>query len=1424
MKSNSANRTLFFILPIFILIQVNSFGQKSYWGKAKTELKFKHLTVEQGLSSDITSIILKDRQGFMWFGTDAGLNKYDGFQIKTYNYDNGGKNSLSNGVIKSLFEDKTGKIWIGTEKGLNFYDPNDESLNYFLSEADNPGSLSNNIISSITEDKNKNLWVGTFYGLNKLTDWQNGQPAFQRFYNENTDSLSISNNRIYCLFSDSKDNLWIGTEGGGLCLLSAEDKNSGAYKFRPILSKRQDNTALSESVIYTINEDNNGNIWIGSNHGFTIINTKGTEFEFKHYLPKRDAEAYLTEENVYSIIQDENNQFWIGTWGSGLFLFNPETEVFKQYKNEVYNQQSISRNHLYSVYSAEDGLLWLATRETGIDRVNPGMQIFTHLRHNPNNSNSLSNNVIKSISESQSGDYWIGTHGGLNRYTPDNNEFKAFNYEPENPFSLCSDLVETTCFDHLDRLWIGTTNGLNMYNPATDKLERFVHDPLDPNSISNANIWFVYPAKDKSGIWIGTYDGLDKYDWNENKFYHLRNDPKDESSLSFNFIRALYEDNDNNLWICTWGGGLEQLVLNENTDLEKSHFIHHRYNPNQKNSISNDLLNTIFEDSKGNLWIGTQEGLNLFDKASVSFQSFYKTDGLADNVIKGILEDKFGKIWISTQNGLSCYDPDENKFKNYFEKDGLQGDIFNLSACIRNSRNEMMFGGNTGISIFNPEELTEKNEFPQVYFTELKINNKNINPGDELDGRILFNKSLNLLPKIELKHNENIISIDFTAIEYVYPEKIEFAYKLEGADKDWNYTSYNNRIITYTGLKRGEYKFIVKASNINGEWGDNERAIAFRIKPPLSKTYLAYFIYLFIFIVIVYIIREQTKTRIRMRRELKKEREEHHRRIELDQFKLQFFTNISHEFRTPLTLISGPLQKIINSKGKLPEEQRENYLNVMNRSVSILTKLIDQLLDFRKAEKSKMKLRVSYSDIGEQIKNLSANFQDFADQKNINFSFEADHSSAHYWYDQDNVEKIYFNLLSNAFKFTPVGGKITVSLKNIGEIELPKNIEDRSKEDFFCLIIEDTGIGISDENKQYIFERFSQIDSGKLKIGGTGIGLSFTKFMVELHKGFIHLESKEGEGSQFFIWLPAVETFYTEEEYVKELLAEKELVNTENNFPLPLLPDGQDSGEDEAASTKKITLLIIEDYADLRNFLAEIFSKKYNILLASNGREGLEKVHKHGPDLVITDVMMPEMDGLEFTKSIKKSLSSSHIPVIMLTAKNTMESEIKGLDTGADYYISKPFNVVQLQLVVKNIIENRKKLHHKYAGLKMPEPKDIEVFSVDEKFMTKVAKVIEENISEPEFSVEKLASEIALSTVHLYRKLKALTGMTPNEFIRSFRMKRATQLLTQKKLMISEVAYAVGFNDPKYFRKCFKKDFGVSPSEYENSNTNKQTS
>ncbi|TKG90761.1 hybrid sensor histidine kinase/response regulator [Puteibacter caeruleilacunae] len=1415
------NRFIFQIklTAVFLTIYASVHAQNNFWGKNETEIIFNHLTYEHGLSSNVTNCILKDSQGFIWIGTDAGLNRFDGFDVKIYKHKSEDINTISNSVIRTLFEDSKGNIWIGTDRGLNIYNPNTQTFRHFLSEADKPGSISNNTISSITEDKNGDIWIGTFFGLNKLTEWKNGIPIFKRYYTLKNKTNSFNNNRIFCLYTDSKDNLWIGTEGGGLYLLAANNKRSEAIHFDHIYSRRNDGSELSESTVFCINELSESNLYIGTDHGFTILKKNNNKYNTKHYIANNETN-WFTENRVYSIVKDIKGKIWIGTFGGGLLQFNEVENSFRKYTNNIYDNKSISRNHVYALYPDRNGFLWIVTRETGIDYINPDIQNFTNINYHPDNKNSISSNIVKSISEDSDGNFWFGTYGGgLNKYNPRKYKYESYKLNPLETESISSNIIETTCIDHLGRIWLGTPTGLNMFDPKKNTFKTYKHNSSKPNSIVDASIWYILPAKDKSGLWIATYNGLDKFDWASNTFLHFKNNAKLKTSLSYNNIRALLEDSKGNLWIGTWGGGLNKLNLNKTDQLDSAKFIHYRRNYSTTNGISSDLVNTLFEDSNGNLWIGTQEGLSKYNPTTDTFTNYDVSSGLADNIVKGILEDKYGELWISTQKGLSQLNPNTNKFHNFYYEDGIQGNIFNLSSCLVNSRGELMFGGNSGISIFNPDDVKLTSNPPKVYIEDLKVNNTRINPGDILKDRVLYSLNLNRTDKIKLDYNENVIGLKFSAIEFSHPEKILFSYMLEGVDKTWQTTTYQNRAITYANLEKGNYKFKVRVSNIYGDWSSATKTISFQIFPPWYKTVLAYLGYSLFIIGLVLFVGRLILIRIKIKRELDKEKSERKRQAELDQFKLQFFTNISHEIRTPLTLISGPLQKLIHRNSKMNKAQIDQQLFTINRSVSILTKLVNQILDFRKAENNSIQLQIRYSDICKQLRGHIDDFNDYATDKNLKLNWNSSFNSIHYWYDIDILEKVFYNLLSNAIKYTSAGGNISIYLKNPGEIELPRNTP-HNKEDYFCFIVEDTGIGISDEDKKYIFERFYQINSANKNMPGTGIGLSLTKSLVEHHKGFITLESQLGKGTQFTVWLPATKSFFAPSEILTSNLADEQNVSNEVHSIITTLNDDTIPDEDALnTESKEYSILIVEDNADLRKFISDIFIQNYNVIVASNGQEGLINVEKHNPDLIITDIMMPIMSGIEMTKSIKKNINSSHIPVIMLTAKNTIDNEIEGLKTGADYYLSKPFNIKQLELVVNNTIESRIILQKKYSGFNIPKATDPNVLSLDEKFIIKVTQIIDDMISDPELSVETLASMVNITTVSLYRKIKALTGMSPNEFIRSYRLERASKLLVQKKFKVSEIAYEVGFNDPKYFGKCFKKTYGVSPSEYVKSNT-----
>ncbi|MCK5702326.1 MAG: response regulator, partial [Cyclobacteriaceae bacterium] len=833
-------------------------------------------------------------------------------------------------------------------------------------------------------------------------------------------------------------------------------------------------------------------------------------------------------------------------------------------------------------------------------------------------------------------------------------------------------------------------------------------------------------------------------------------------------------------------------------------FEHFRHDPENQESISNDLVNIFFIDSKGHYWVGTQGGINRFYPDKGSFKSYTVNDGFVDNVVKGILEDDDGLLWISTQNGLSKFDPEKGSFRNFHKKDGLQADVFTLSSCYKNSRGEMMFGGVNGVSIFNVDKIKELIITPPVQIDRIRINNIELSAGYKLNGRVLIDKSISKMEEIRLDHDENVITLEFTAIEYSSPDMLEFSYQLDGVDKQWNYAAFNERQVTYSGLRAGEYLFRLRATNKIGTWGQLERQLKIIVYPPFWATNLAILVYILIFAGIAFIIYYNVRNRITIKRELKKEKEAHQRQMEIEEFKLRFFTNISHDIKTPLTLISVPLQRLMKETNTISNTQRKHYFSTMHKSVQMLLKLVNQLLDFRKIENNKLKLEVNENDLVPYLKDLASSFIDYAEEKNLHFNIEIPEDKKMLWFDPKIIDKVFFNLLSNAFKFTPVGGSVTVQLLenqqglNFSDSHAKKNLK------YTGFLVKDTGIGIPEDKMDAIFKRFEKLKSGKEMGVGTGIGLAIVKRLVDIHRGYIEVDSKPGSGSSFKIWIPIDKSAYDESEIIDASEINTVPVNTEtiSTHENILIKDTstQSTPNEITESSKSVNILVVEDYSEMRAFIKDILKNNYHITEAENGKKGYEKALLEGPDLIITDIMMPEMSGLELCKKIKKNVNVSHIPVVMLTARNTDENEIEGLETGANYFIKKPFNVDQLKLVVRNILEYRKKIQLRFSGNKIPEPKEVTVTSADEKFLINAVSILEENISNSEFTVEDLAKQTGLSPVHLYRKFKFLAGMSSNDFIKTFRMKRAAQLLRLNKMRISEVAYAVGFNDPRYFR------------------------
>ncbi|MCD4737374.1 MAG: response regulator [Bacteroidales bacterium] len=1413
-------------------------GQTANGISSDFKLKFEQIDIRQGLSSNAVYCILQDRKGFIWFGTEDGLNKYDGYKFTVFTVGYEGDKFVSNTRINALFEDKHGYIWLGTDGGgLNRYDPGKEIFTHYFANPNDPNSLSDNKVTSICEDQDGILWVGTANGLDRVgADNDKESLYFQNNKHDPDNPNSLNNNRIFCLFVDHENNLWIGTEEGGLNLLTPENRSINNPIFLHFNANPNIPFSLSNNAVVTISEDMNRTLWIGTMDGLNKVIRYGDNDSLKFINYKHDPNDpnSLSNNKVYSILEDQTGNIWIGTIGGGLNRMlhdttnDPNEYRFITYKYDPLNTASIFTDAVFALYESRSGIIWFATNNAGIGKIDPKITKFRQYKHNPNNQNSLSNNVVKAIHEDKTGNIWLGSWGGgLSSFNPETGTNKHYRLEWNNPKTISHDIVQTICEDYKGRLWIGTIGGgLNMFDPKTESFTIYKHRYGDKNSLISNDIWRLVASHDKSAIWIGTYEGLDKFDMETGRFTHFVNDLNDQNSLSFNDIRTLYEDEAGTLWVGTAGGGLNKLI-NSTGDIPFK-FITYINDPDNPESLSNNSVFSIYKDSSDILWIGTLGGgLNKFDTKTEIFTHYRKSDGLANDVIKGMLKDNNGFLWISTTNGLSKFDTKTGEFNNYTVNDGLQDNIFNLGSCCKTKNGELFFGGVNGVNAFYPGLIKDNPFIPPVFITDFKIFNQSILVGQELDGKIILDKAIDETKEIYLKYKHKVISFEFSALSYTSPEKNQFAYTLEGVDESWNYTDYKGRSVTYSNLSPGTYTFKVKASNNDRIWNNEGTSLKIIIVPPLWKTPWAFLIYILAIIILLLFYRKFVLNRIRLRNELEYEREQHKRRMEINQEKLRFFTNISHEFRTPLTLLLGLLQKLIFSDGKMSATERRQQYRVMDRNANILLRLIEQLMDFRKAESEKMKLSAREGNIIKNLKEIAELFNTIAEQRKINFRFNSNLDTLATWYDPDKLENIFFNLLSNAFKYTPVHGKIELSVtmccpEENARLSISCDLvkEEGSITDFLSIEVKDTGKGISEEHIDRIFERFYQVDDPKqLHYAGTGIGLAFTKKLVDLFHGEITVSSKEGKGTSFYVKLPVGKEYLTKEEILDDTRivvpdASGGYALMENQIPDDFSEEIKKPKKKKGIKTTGPLILIIEDHDELRSYLRDFFNDKYRVMIAADGYEGLDITNRKNPDCVITDVMMPEMDGIEFCRKLKTNVHISHIPVIMLTARTAMEHRLEGLNIGADAYLTKPFQINHLEALVKNLLESRKKLRQKFSLDSAINPKEITITPVDEKFMQKAIDVVEKFMSDPDLDIDTFASEMGESRIQLYRKIKALTDLAPNEFVRNLRLKRAAQLLIHEKSTVGEVLYKVGFNNRSYFNRCFRQQFGSSPGDY----------
>ena len=1429
------------LLAFLILILSDQFSFQADITKAKVKgeqltqdpflsppekIHFKHLTRENGLSDNFIWWVLKDNKGFMWFATSDGLSRYDGRKFKVFRHSMNDPYSLGANEARALCEDKLGRLWVGTTGGgICRYNPEQENFTQYINPNDT-SALANSILTMLT-DKSGVLWIGTHHGGLHSFDPETEQ--FTSYTNIAGDSTSLSHNMIWTIKEDSQGNLWIGTVGGGLNKFNRETK-----RFTRYLPDPHNPASLSHSHVPGIFEDKTGTIWLGTyGGGISKLTFEGDENTpvFKNFKYDPDHSGGISGNKIDFLYIDENDIMWFGTAEGGLNrtvspLCDNRPLSFISYEHDPYDPFSLLGNSIPFIFKDNSDLFWIASSGIGLNIYNTREKPFRQFKHEPGNPSSLKGERVTSIFEGRSGTIWIGTwNGGLNKWDRKSNRFIHYLHDPKDPNSLSEDQVVTVSEDRQGFIWVGTySGGLNKFDMKTEEFYRYKNDPLDPGSISD--ITFKSITEDKSGrLWVGTGNtGFNIFDREKNNFANQFNDPDRLKILGSNLYTSMFlVDDDGVFWISDKRGGVIAY------DHQKDELVHYQHDPDNSNSLSSNTISIVYRDKSGIYWIGTMNGgLNRYDRTNNQFKRYSMNDGLPSDWITEILEDDSSNLWIGTKNGLSKFNPQEETFRNYDVQDGLLSNEI-MSGC-RCKTGELIFSNGEGFIIFQPDSIKDNTHIPPVYITDFYLSNKPVAIGyDSLSNRTIMSKSIIECEKIELNYDDKIFSFEFASLDFHAPVKNKYAYRMEGFDKDWTYVDANYQLITYTNLDPGNYTFRVKGSNNDGYWNQAGASLKIIIHPPWWQTGWAYLFYVLLIGGAVYFTWRAQLKRIRIRHEFEMSRFEAKKMHEVDEMKSRFFTNISHEFRTPLTLILGPVKQIMD---RMEDRKTRDDLRLVHKNAGRLLGLVNQLLDISRLEAGSMKLQTSPRNIVPLVKALTLSFTSYAERKRISLTFHSTAEEIMVYLDRDKMEKILTNILSNAFKFTPDGGRIEVSLRvrppdGRSNLKMPDEIassfvsrrtpgNDWFHDGGIDICITDTGIGIPADKLPHIFDRFYQVDGSHTREQeGTGIGLSLTKELVELHKGKIEVESTEGKGTTFTVSFPLG----------KDHLQPEEIGQTEEVKEQKLMPPLYNVDLDKKVE-KKISLeiyekgslpllLIVEDNSDVRNYIRDNLHSDYQILEAPDGEDGWQQSVAHLPDLIISDVMMPKLDGFQLCGKLKSDERTSHIPVILLTAKAAKEDRLTGYDSGADAYIMKPFEPDELRTRIRNLITQRQRLHQHFQQQGMFGLDQAEITSIDKKFLQKAQDIILQNISDEGFSVARFAEKCAVSRSLLHKKLVALTGEPPRELIRRIRLRKAAELIEKQSGNLSQIALEVGFTNPAYFSEAFKKQFGVAPSQYQ---------
>lgn len=1399
------------------------------------DYQFRHLTVAEGLGHTDATCVAQDTNGFIWIGTYFGLNRFDGYEIKSYVQ---GEKSIHNAFrnrINHLCINDLNQVWLATQGGIKCFDISTESfidLQYPESHSRDFTQEINNIHYSPSE----HLLVGRKRGLSFYSVSNDG---IQLTPVEVPSDIDLERAVAYRIKRDFEGNYWIPSSLGLLYIPKDLDR---VHRIHLRDQAQQRRGPISMDIFFT----HANKMWLTAEEGlfkmdYTKLNLESKELP-ANFINLRQLLADKTGKkaslSITALVDDRKGNIWIGTT-DGLIQYIPgRKNAVKQYFSAYpLVRYALTSKHINQLYIDYSNCLWISTFGGGVNYLDLNQKQFHLMQYNPLVAQSkLSGNYVRALLEDDKGNLWIGTReNGINYYDFATNQYHHYQFQDTGPGQLNSNNIRALAFDSQKRLWIGTNDGgINIYDPEQDQFSHLLHKADNDNSLSNNTIFTI--AKDKFGqMWAGSWQkGLNRIVYKNDKQYKIEQILAREKNISqpyyiqSNRISYIYADDQYPEVFVGTDKGMDRIFLKEDGAID--HIVHYSGVDGVEHSLSSNFIWPIKRMDEKTLWIGTIGGglnkVTFSDQlGAYTAQHFSIEEGAPSADIESLLMDERGRLWLGTK-GISMFDPQSETFRNFDANDGLQSNSFKIGAAHKGKSGRLYFGGTRGVNFFYPDSIKLNEQKPKVVLTDLIVNNSSVQLREKKHKWAILHNSINESEQIRLSHLENNFSITFASLYFANPGKCKYRYMLEGYDEDWIYTDAKDRKATYSNLDFDEYVFKVSASNGDGIWSDEVTSIRIAVIAPWWQTTLAYIFYGLLFLgglaAIYYSLIHWYKLKQKLEITLLEERQME----EIHQMRLQFFTNISHDFKTPLTLILNPLESLLNDK--IGERKARRYYHLMHNNAKRLLNLVNELMDFRKVEKGAYQLKVKQQDITQTAKQVLDNFREHATSKDIHLSLQSHLENPQCYIDSNIVEKTLINLLGNALQNTQASGNIQVKLYSRLEQFNPsfqnsfKIKSEYHAESYSWLHVIDSGRGISKDSLPLIFDRYFTEAKGDQPNMGSGVGLALVKSLVLLHKGELAVYSEQNKGTEFLIGFPNGPEDYD--------LNSKEPTSSTNKSSLHTSFDVFDTGiqslkevqQDENGFQTKI--LIVEDNHVLRQFIKESFENQYQVFEARDGQEGLELARKVLPDVIISDVMMPKLDGVSLCQMIKNDDELNHIPFILLTAKSSVENQFEGVSSGADYYFTKPISIRILKLTIQNLIVSRRKMKDLYMKNAFSKAREMAVNDKEKSFMNEFIQIIGDNIERTDFDVDQLCKEIGMSRTKLYNKVKSITGKSVGELIRGLRLKRAAQILASEDISIVQVMYRVGIQSQSYFTKSFKKEFGKTPTQFVNDLSKKSKS